>query len=77
MTVREFKKLIEEASNGDVFYINSIDLSDRSIAMLRKLIKTGVLVPVRREVETMYKEPDAVMSGEVILPELHYEIRKD
>lgn len=77
MTVRELKKLIEEASNGDVLVIDTIDLSDRGIDMLKKMIVAGRLVPVRDGVESVYKNPNAVMNGDVILAVWKYEVNKD
>ncbi len=40
--------------------------------MLREYIKSGVLVPEREEVEELYKNVEAVMSGDVILPQMTY-----
>ena len=57
---------------GDMIYINSINLTKKGIDVLREYIKSGVLVPEREEVEELYKNVEAVMSGDVILPQMTY-----
>ena len=57
---------------GDRIYVNSINLTKKGINVLRGYIKSGVLVPEREEVEDLYKNVEAVMSGDVILPQMTY-----
>ena len=61
---------------GSTIYINSINMSLKGIDALREFIKSGVLEPIRAEVEKTYKDVEAVMSGNVIIPQMEY-IKKE
>ena len=71
----EFIQFVKGLNKGDVCYINSISLSLTAIDKLREYIKTGVLHPVRSEVEKMITPTkiEKVMSGEIICPQMFYE----
>ena len=70
--VKRLEESIGEMNLGDMIYINSINLTKKGIDVLREYIKSGVLVPEREEVEELYKNVEAVMSGDVILPQMTY-----
>lgn len=70
--VKRLKEIIGEMNLNDRIYINSINLTKKGIDVLRRYIKSGVLVPEREEVEELYKNVEAVMSGDVILPQMTY-----
>lgn len=72
MNVRSFRKAINETKAGETVYINAINLSINSIEAIREYVKSGVLVPVREEVEKAYKDVDAVMSGKTVMPQMTY-----
>lgn len=74
--VRSFRKQVREMEIGSTIYINSINMSLKGIDALREFIKAGVLEPIRAEVEKTYKDVEAVMSGNVIIPQMEY-IKKE
>lgn len=59
---------------GELVYINSIGLTVNAIQYVRKCVKAGALVPCRDEVEAVYKDVEGVMKGDVILPQVSYEV---
>lgn len=71
----EFIQFVKGLNKGDVVFINSISLSISAIDKLREYIKTGVLHPVRSEVEKVIipTKIEEVMSGEIICPQMFYE----
>lgn len=72
----EFIQFVKGLNKGDIVFINSISLSVTAIDKLREYIKTGVLHPVRSEVEKMITPTkiEEVMSGNIICPQMFYEI---
>lgn len=71
----EFIQFVKGVNKGDIVFINSISLSVTAIDKLREYIKTGVLHPVRKEVEKMITPTkiEEVMSGNIICPQMLYE----
>lgn len=75
MKVLDLVKGINDLQSGEKVYINAINLTEAGIIRLRLFIQSGVLIPVREEVELRYKEPEDIMSGKVIFPQMWYEKR--
>lgn len=72
LNVRGFRKQVLEMESGQRFYLNAINVSVSIIEQLREYIKCGVIEPVRQEVEVYYKDVEAVMNGDTILPQMEY-----
>lgn len=75
MNYKSFTKQVMNMRSGERVYINAINISENSFYVLRKMIQKGILYPDIDQVKTAYKKVDAVMSGDVILPQMDY-IRK-
>ena len=78
MKKREFVKAIKSCEDGDIIFINAINLSLSSIEQLRQYIKIGLLHPDRKEVEKVIVplKIEEVMKGEIICPQMTYTVRK-
>ena len=78
MTKSEFKKAIKSCNNGDVIFINAINLSVAGIDQLRRYIKIGILHPKRKEVEKIIAplKIESVMCGDIIVPQMMYTVKK-
>lgn len=78
MTKSEFRKAIKSCNNGEVLFINAINLSVAGIDQLREYIKTGILHPDRKEVEKVIVplKIESVMCGDIIVPQMMYTVRK-
>lgn len=65
---------IDTMKKGDRFYIDTLDLTVKSIALLRKAIKAKVLLPDIRKVEKMVHKDvvGSFMCGESIAPQMNY-----
>ena len=72
MGIAQFKHEMITMEHGQEFYLNSINLTVKAVEKLRALIKAGVVTPVESEVVKVYKDVDAVMSGDVIIPQMTY-----
>ena len=70
--MRNFEQTINEMKPGETVYINSIGLTFKNIESLSNMIKSNVLIPVKSEVETVYKDVESVMNGDVIFPQMNY-----
>lgn len=68
-----YRHLVNYAS-GELTYINTIGLTVNAIQYVRKCVNAGALVPCRDEVEKIYKDVEGVMEGDVILPQVCYEV---
>lgn len=78
MKKREFVKAINSCGDGDIIFINAINLSLSAIDQLKHYIKIGMLHPVRKEVEKVIVplKIEEVMKGEIICPQMTYTVRK-
>lgn len=78
MKKREFVKAINSCVDGDIIFINAINLSLSAIYQLRQYIKIGLLHPERKEVEKVIVplKIEEVMNGEIICPQMTYTVRK-
>ena len=78
MKKREFVKAINSCTDGDIIFINAINLSLSAIDQLRQYIKIGKLHPVRKEVEKVIVplKIEEVMNGEILCPQMTYTVRK-
>jgi hypothetical protein len=76
LSVNKFRSCINGVKDNDVVYINSINLSEKSIEELRTYVKNGRLIPVQEVVVNVYKDIESVMNGEVILPQMDYIVRQ-
>lgn len=73
VNMRELKKCVEKEMNvGDSLFVSVLGLSDKAFTLLKSYIITGRLVPVREEVEKLYKDVESVMNGYVVLPQVSY-----
>lgn len=70
--IRTLRKIVKEMKQGEKLYINSIGLTNNAIEQLRKYVKDNVLLPDKSEVEQIYSDIQAVMSGKTILPQMTY-----
>ena len=71
---KELIKAVAELKEGEVILINAINGSYQSIAELRRMIQTGYIKPVEKELRKTVK-PDAFkkfMNGESIAPQMFY-----
>ena len=73
--VKKLEKTIKEAKAGEEIYINAVNITANGIELVRNYVKSGVLVPDKKEVEVGYKDVEAGMRGDVVLPQMIY-IRK-
>lgn len=73
--MRNLRGEIMKCKSGETFYINAINLTCRQIDILRSMIKAGECKPIQSEVKKAYKDVDAVMCGDVIVPQMMYERR--
>ena len=71
-----YRRLVNYVS-GELVYINSIGITVNAIQYVRKCVKAGALVPCKDEVEKLYKDVEGVMKGDVILPQVCYEVYAD
>lgn len=78
MKKREFVKAINSCNDGDVIFINAINLSLSAIDQLKQYIKIGLLHPDRKEVEKVIVplKIEEVMKGEIICPQMYYTVKK-
>lgn len=76
LSVNKFRSCINGVKDNDVVYINSINLSEKSIEELRTYVKNGILILVQEVVVNVYKDIESVMNGEVILPQMDYIVRQ-
>lgn len=78
MTKSEFRKAIKSCNNGEVIYVNAINLSVAGSDQLREYIKIGVLHPDRKEVEKVIVplKIESVMCGDIIAPQMIYTVKK-
>ena len=78
MKKREFVKAISSCKDGDVIFINAINLSLSAIDQLKQYIKIGLLHPDRKEVEKVIVplKIEEVMKGDIICPQMTYTVRK-
>lgn len=70
--IRTLKKVVKEMKQGEKLYINSIGLTVNAIDQLRDYIKENILSPEKSDVEQLYNDTQAVMSGKTILPQMTY-----
>ena len=70
--IRTLRKAVKEMKQGETLYINAICLTANAIERLRNYIKENVLLPDKSEVEQLYSDMQAVMSGKTILPQMTY-----
>lgn len=68
----QLRKIVRETETGELLFINAIMISEKAIEVLREMIKGGTIEPLREEVEKVYKDIDAVMSGYAIIPQMYY-----
>lgn len=73
--VRSLRKLVNEGESGEMFYMNAIGCSIAMIEQLREYIQSGKVEPLKGEVEKVYNNVEAVMSGDVIFPQMTYVIK--
>lgn len=76
-TKRQLLNLVMYMDINHNAYINSINLTEGAFKALRTMIKEGVLEPDVDMVRETYKDVDAVMSGDVIIPQMAYTKRKE
>ena len=77
ITARQLKKAVFDLEISYPLYINALGLSSDAIDLLRKCVKSGVLVPDKEMVKRAYKDVDSVMCGDVIIPQMEYYRRGD
>lgn len=70
--IRNLKKTIKTMEVGETIFINAVNLTANGIELLRSYVKSGVLVPDRKEAEARYKDVEAVMNGNVVFPQMIY-----
>lgn len=70
--LRAMKKAVKEMKTGEVIFINIICLTEKAVDQLRQYIIDGVLVPDEEQAKELYKVPEDVMTGSVILPQMEY-----
>lgn len=70
--IQNIRRTIKAMETGETIFINAVNLTANGIELLRSYVKSGVLVPDRKEVEIMYKDVEAVMSGDVVFPQMTY-----
>lgn len=77
VNARELKRCVErEMMVDDTVYINIIGFTEKAVTLLRGYITAGILKPIEEEVEKVYKDVEAVMSGETIFPQMTYRKEK-
>ncbi len=69
---RTLRKVVKEMKKDETLYINAICLTTNAIEQLRNYIKENILLPDESEVEQLYSDIQAVMSGKTILPQMTY-----
>lgn len=72
MNYRTVIKEVNSLRPSERIYINAIGLSLKGVDTVIKMVKNGVLIPNIEEVKRTYKDIDAVMSGEVVIPQMTY-----
>lgn len=74
MNYRTLVKKINEMEKGDEFWVNSINLSEKSILALRNFIQTGVIQPDEKELQENIVEEyiEDFKTGKRILPQMLY-----
>lgn len=77
MNKRQLVKAVRDVAVYQDIYINSIYLTNGAINALRTLIQEGILEPDIDMVREIYKNVNAVMCGDVILPHMAYTKRKE
>ena len=57
-------------------YINAVNMEPYEIEILKKMIATGILKPVKKEIEKMIipEYVDQFLKGDYICPQCNYEI---
>lgn len=66
------KREIKNLKKGEKIFINVINLSPKSVIVLREMIQNGILIPDAAEVKKLYKNEKVVMKGLIILPQMLY-----
>lgn len=74
MSYKSLVKQIEEMQKGSEFWVNAINLSERSILELRNFIQTGVISPDEEELKRSIAEKyiEDFRNGKRILPQMLY-----
>ncbi|MDU7030776.1 hypothetical protein [uncultured Robinsoniella sp.] len=74
MNYRTLVKKINEMEKGDEFWVNSINLSEKSILALRNFIQTGVIQPDEKEIQENIVEEyiEDFKTGKRIFPQMLY-----
>ena len=74
MNYRTLVKKINEMEKGDEFWVNSINLSEKSILALRNFIRTCVIQPDEKELQENIVEEyiEDFKTGKRILPQMLY-----
>lgn len=70
--IQNLRRTIKAMEAGETIFINAVNLTANGIELLRNYVKRRVLIPDRKEVEIMYKDVEAVMSGDVVFPQMTY-----
>lgn len=76
-TKRQLINLVMYMDIDNNAYINAINLTESAFNALRAMIKEGILEPDKDMVRETYKDVDAVMCGDVIIPQMAYTKRKE
>ena len=75
--MRQLKRAIKDLAVYQDIYINAINLTPSAIETLRTMVRDGILEPDVDMVIKSYKNVHAVMSGDVIIPQMTYTKRKE
>lgn len=72
--IRTFKKVVENMTQGEPIFLNTINFSLSMIDQLRTYIENGTLVLDEKELDCMIVEnaKDAFRSGRSICPQMTY-----
>lgn len=72
MNYKTLRNTVLKLPKGDSIYINAINLSENGIDTLKTLVKKGEIMPLKGEVQKIYKDVESVMKGDTILPQMMY-----
>ena len=69
---RTLRKVVKEMKKDETIYNNAIFHTTNASEQHRNYIKENILLPDESEVEQLYSDIQAVMSGKTILPQMTY-----
>lgn len=73
-----FKKTVKQFDNGNIVYINAINLTGKAIDLLREYIEIGRLTPIEEEAKKVIVRDKVykVMIGDIICPQMFYLVKE-